>query len=145
MKMLKEVCCRLHEADQETWIDIARQVMSVSPVATGRIPSWLKTRLKAAVKAKKLSDDGRYIDPLTSALGNAIDGAFVLDHWGTSRLGHGMKGEVFVSEPYDHEVDYKKVRKLCGLLNVGFLMTSNSWHYPGSTCRFILMRTEGES
>jgi len=98
-------------------------------VKHGRIPQWLKVRLKAAVKAGKLQRvDAKWGNSylLNSAIG-ATEHWF--DHWGTVTNDRGQ--ELFVSEPYGLTGgDVEKITKFCKLLDLNFGIDAASYHYP---------------
>lgn len=123
-----------------------------SPLKYHQVPGWLAKRLR--LKAKELRilttfkglrlSDGDILQKLA-------DGGDWLEHWGTGTYeGGAIEGEhgglvlengqeVFVSEPYDlHCSQIAELQAFCAMLDLDFLISAASWHYPTHTLRIIL-------
>jgi hypothetical protein len=131
----------------------ARQLLNPPPVKTGRIPKWLKSRLLKAVKEGRLKSDlppkmiyvGSIL--LNNPLTRGIAEHSWLDHWGTSKLSRQPESndDIFVSEPYHISPEsMEKIHQFAKVLDLGFVVLANSWHYPGATFRIEFYPREAD-
>lgn len=135
-----------HETDgegarQRQFIDDARKLLNPSPVRTSHVPTWLKKKIRAAVKAKQVA--ARYSDPEMVLLNDLTWENRWLDHYGTTTW-RDFK-DVFVSEPYS--VDGKtlsQIEQFAERLGLECQVDANSWHFPGWTIRILLWPKEWE-
>jgi hypothetical protein len=116
-------------------IKAARKVLEPTRVKQGRVPKWLKDRLKQAQKEGRLGATHPW-ESLLQAAADASGGHHWLDHWGTTMWGGH---EWFVSEPYNLDWDIlQELQKFAEILGQRFRIDANSWHYPGRTIRIML-------
>ncbi len=109
-------------------IAAARKLLKSSPVTLWACPRWLRWRIESVEKGTWLPMEYLFGEQLHTT-------ARWLDHWGTSRIG---SRSVFVSEPYDFDLDdAKEVDVFCKTLGLGWYLSSNSWWYPGRTIRIV--------
>jgi len=128
----------LERVNQREYIRQARELLGAEKVKIGRIPIWLKRRLVQAVKDGRIESDWpaelRFVEDI---LQNDAPTRGWLDHWGSARSSRSyVKGEMFVSEPYDLCPDkMEKIDQFAELLQLDWHVLANSWHYPGYTFR----------
>lgn len=128
-------------ASQATIIRRARQILQPTEVSTGTIPAWLVKRLQAANRAGRI-DNPRGLHPnvqtdVTFLLPDAVGpDAQWLDHWGTAAC--PVCDDAFVAEPYEfYEETIESAQRFAELLDLSWLYSPNSWHYPGHTFRLL--------
>ena len=123
---------------QQEIIDRARDLLQPSAVKTGRIPPWLRWKLRAAKREGRIDPAGESDTwLLQAAVVAAGGGGLWMDHWG--RTDWNFK-DVFVTEPYHFEEE--PVRRFAELLDLDYRVSANSWHYPGSTFRILFFPKE---
>lgn len=110
-----------------------------SPVKHGRLPAWLKRRVRAGAGRRRLSGGGW--PPGDSFILSSLGARYPwLDHWGiASRNGR----DCFVSEPYGltgHAA--RDVLEFCRVLKLEFDIDATSSHYPTRTLRITMWPTE---
>lgn len=110
-----------------------------SPVKRGRLPRWLKGRLRHEARRRKLSQG--FGSPGDSFLLEFLGARLPwFDHWGmVSRNGR----DCFVSEPYgltDHHT--REMLEFCRVLHLEFDIDATSFHYPTRTLRITMWPSE---
>lgn len=111
----------------------ARALLKPTPVRHRRMPSWFRCRLLKALRGR------RQTGASTAAWAIAVDLQQVfgvsLDHWGTAEFG----GEPsFVIEAYDFTANNAfAYQHLADRLGCRWVLSPNSWHFPGRTFRAI--------
>jgi hypothetical protein len=101
-------------------------------VKKGRLPAWLKPRLRQEARARKLSEG--FGPPSDTFILESLGARFPwFDHWGTTqRSGR----EVLVSEPYGlSQHNTEEFTDFCRLLGLSFEIESASYHRPTHTLR----------
>ena len=129
-----------------SWADVqtalikeARELLQPSKVKTGKIPPWLRSKLRKAKREGRIDPVGPGDCFLLEAAAIASSGSAAwLDHWG--RTAWNFK-DAFVSEPYQFEEE--SARKFAELLGIDCELSPNSWHFPGRTFRLLFYPKEG--
>lgn len=119
-----------------------RDVLKPAPVEH-EFPEWIVELAREAIERGRLGVRYQYTGKKLPdwVIHDAIATNFraALDHYGTAKI----DGEVvLVGEPYASAglevVDI--ARRLAEVLGCDIRMSSNSWHYPGKTIRFIFSK-----
>lgn len=129
----------------ELMIRQAREVLKPTPVRTSHVPTWLKKRLVLASREGKFD-----VNPAVGLLGSAVlhtvtedaDDDRWLDHWGSTEDESVGMLDCFVSEPYYFHQG--SVQAFADLLDLEWVMSPNSWHYPGHTFRLLFFPRKGQ-
>jgi hypothetical protein len=121
---------RVRRGETTRFIQAARELLKPSPVRPG-VPNWFRLRLLKRFGAQ-WGTNGFAV--LMGARAN--DHWHWFDHYGRTEW-HGH--ECFVSEPYDiGATDVQQISELAAVLDCEWHISSNSWHFPGSTLRVLL-------
>jgi hypothetical protein len=126
-----------HEAAvQRSEIKAAREVLKPSPVRSGLIPKWFRQAAVRVLKPRHATAGWSVVMELQNQRR-----ARWIDHWGSTE----WQGRVaFVCEPYHlRAADVAQVAELADKLGCEYIITPNSWHYPGSTFRVLFVQRQG--
>jgi hypothetical protein len=116
--------------------DAVRQLLMVSRVAPGKIPTWLKNILKEAYANLCLEPTG---EGLSRALAELL-GPELFDHCGMTEW-DGIR-DCFVSEPYGVPANaVVRLREIGRQLGFAVVYDAVSYYYPGGCQRVLLFPT----
>jgi hypothetical protein len=112
----------------------ARELLKPSPVRLHCAPTWFGGELVRVF-------GGRWkITSRRAAVHHLAWHASWIDHWGSTSLDDGSC--VFVSEPYAiGPSELVAVEMLARAIGARWWLSSNSWHFPGSTLRIVIAQT----
>jgi hypothetical protein len=124
-------------AAQNRQIVAARELLKPTPVRLHHVPNWLRLRILAAIRAGRIprapwnrycgTDGWSVLMHVQSCIGDRF-----LDHFGST---HYRGRPCFVNEPYLSSEDMDKNRRFAELLGLHWVVSSNSWWFPGNTTR----------
>jgi len=141
--MIATTTSRTAELQQQRLIHAARKLLWPSPVRLHHVPQWLVRRIRERVgKPQRLHPGGPdYLHYAVSATGGR-DGAYWLDHWGSTTTPAGRPA--FVSEPYLRPAMVQRAEAFAKMLGLEFVMSANSEWYPGNTIRLMFWEPDDD-
>ena len=120
--------------EQRRRIERLRKVLKPSPVQD-RIPRWFTDRIK-----EQFGTPPGIPRPVPSTLVQWVRESFPpstwCDHFGST---HWQGTKVFVSEPYPTVENLKVAIHVAWLLDIGLVISANSWWNPPLTIRLLFL------
>ncbi|MDZ4687062.1 MAG: hypothetical protein SH850_18450 [Planctomycetaceae bacterium] len=120
----------------------ARKALSPASLNRGRVPSWVKVRIKLAISRGELNDCDHPLLAASTALDHLCRqiGSDWLDHYGSYKDVDGH--DFLVSEPYSEKISplmLTQLTSIAKILGVKYCFDSNSEWYPGRTVRIWIL------
>lgn len=103
------------------------------------MPVWLKRRVSAVVKARKIPHPGwLQLSGWNSLQHAAVHlGSDWIDHAGRLRLAGGV--QILVSEPYGlTDRAETQLQEFCRILGLEYEIQDRSWWFPNNTIRIVV-------
>ncbi len=116
--------------------EAARNILQPSPVSLNRVPDWFRRALLRAFPSAKGASGSTSGSNVVDAVSRSLKLSW-LDHWGSTKW---RDRTAFVSEPYQLTLeDVQSVADLAKAIGCAYEIDANSFHYPGSTFRILIL------
>lgn len=120
-----------------------RKILSPAHVERHKIPSWLGSAIKQAIKSQALPKPQHPLLSASDSFQYAINqlGREWADHCGRLKLSDGS--QALISEPYAERVNGELISQLesfCRTLNLEYVLDANSEWFPGRTLRIMISK-----